>query len=131
MKDDENVSVEPKKLLVEETETPKYPVFEKIKPFNGNTENISHIKNLMDRVDNKSIEQAHTNNLLTSQRKEFEAEIKKLKEQINEGLKVEKLNEEGIVVSGNTVNIISENGSEKVIIDNEIYKTTFERKLEE
>jgi hypothetical protein len=143
LKDEENVSVENKKVLVEETkieetkieetkiEKPKYhDLFERLNLKNEN-DNIAHIKNLMDRVDYKYVEQANTNSLLANQRKEFEAEIKKLKEQINEGLKVEKLNEEGVIVSGNTVNIITENGSEKIVIDNEIYKSTFERKLEE
>jgi hypothetical protein len=84
----------------------------------------------MDRVEAKSVDQAHTNNLLTNQRKEFEAEIKRLKTKISEDLKTEKLNEEGVIVSGNTMNVITENGVEKVVVDNGSSKSTFERKVE-
>ncbi len=108
------------------SETPKQMLMEA--PLIKN--DMAHIKNLMDRVDAKSVDQAYTNNLLATQRKEFEQEIKKLKEKISEDLKTEKLNDEGIVVSGNTVNVITENGVEKVIVANERLNATFERKVE-
>ena len=124
-----------KKLLVEEPygDIPRFQgdILTKLKtPLDSIGGDAAHIKSLMDRVEAKSSEQANTNNLLSNQRKEFEAEIKKLKEKISEDLKTEKLNEEGIIVSGNTMNVITENGTEKVIVDNGISKSTFERKVE-
>lgn len=125
-----------KKLLVEEvTKTvPRFhgeDILNKLKsPMESLGGDASYIKGLMDRVEAKSVDQAHTNNLLTNQRKEFEAEIKRLKTKISEDLKTEKLNEEGVIVSGNTMNVITENGVEKVVVDNGSSKSTFERKVE-
>ena len=131
-----SISVGPSKhLLVEQPygDIPRFQgdVLTKLKtPVDSIGGDAAHIKNLMDRVEAKSIDQAHTNNLLNNQKKEFEQEIKKLKEKISEDLKTEKLNEEGIIVSGNTMNVITENGTEKVIVDNGVSKSTFERKVE-
>ena len=131
-----SISVGPSKnLLVEEpySNIPRFQgdVLTKLKtPVDSIGGDAAHIKNLMDRVEAKSIDQAHTSNLLNNQKKEFEQEIKKLKEKISEDLKTEKLNEEGIIVSGNTMNVITENGNEKVIVDNGVLKSTFERKVE-
>lgn len=133
----EEISAKPsKKLIVEDSQTnvPRFhgdDILNKLKtPMVSIGGDAAHIKSLMDRVEAKSADQAHTNNLLASQRREFEAEIKKLKDKISEDLKTEKLNEEGVVVSGDTMNVITENGTEKVIVDNGISKSTFERKVE-
>lgn len=123
--------VEPKELLIED-EKPKFnpSILDKLKtPVDSIGGDAAHIKDLMDRVTAKTVEQANVNNLLSVQRKEFEQEIKKLKENISNELKTEKLNEEGIIVSGDTVNMITENGVEKVIVDNGVSKSSFERKV--
>ncbi len=124
-----------KHLLVEEPHgnIPRFQgdVLTKLKtPVDSIGGDAAHIKNLMDRVEAKSVDQAYTTNLLNNQRKEFEQEIKKLKEKISEDLKTEKLNEQGIIVSGNTTNIINENSTEKVIVDNGVLKSIFEKKVE-
>jgi predicted nucleic acid-binding Zn finger protein len=124
-----------KHLLVEEPygNIPRFQgdVLTKLKtPVDSIGGDAAHIKNLMDRVEAKSVDQAYTTNLLNNQRKEFEQEIKKLKEKISEDLKTEKLNEQGIIVSGNTTNIINENSTEKVIVDNGVLKSIFEKKVE-
>jgi len=97
-----------KHLLVEEPYVgiPRFQgdVLTKLKtPVDSIGGDAAHIKSLMERVEAKSVDQAHTTNLLNNQRKEFEQEIKKLKEKISEDLKTEKLNEESVDVSGTTV----------------------------
>jgi len=53
-----------------------------------------HIKDIMDRIDNKDIQAAATNQILNAQRKTFENEIKKLKEEYTDKLTEEKKTEE-------------------------------------
>jgi len=53
-----------------------------------------HIKDIMDRIDNKDVQAAATNQILNAQRKTFENEIKKLKEEYTDKLTEEKKNEE-------------------------------------
>ena len=71
------ISVGPSKnLLVEEPygNIPRFQgdVLTKLKtPVDSIGGDAAHIKNLMDRVEAKSIDQAHTNNLLNNQKKEF------------------------------------------------------------
>lgn len=135
LKEEKTETKTEKTLLVEDVikTVPRFhgeDILSKLKtPVDSIGGDAAHIKSLMDRVEAKSIDQAHTNNLLSNQRKEFEQEIKKLKDKISEDLKTEKLNEEGVIVSGNTINIITENGVEKVIVDNGDSKSTFERKV--
>jgi hypothetical protein len=133
--DEEQTEVRKGKGLLIEDFNPKLnteisdDVITKLKsPIDNIGADASYIKNLMDRVETKTNDQAHINNQLAIQRKGFGAEIKKLKEKISEDLKTEKLNEEGIVVSGGTINVITENGVEKVIVDDTVSKTTYEIK---
>jgi len=133
--DEEQTEVRKGKGLLIEDFNPKLnteisdDVITKLKsPIDNIGADASYIKNLMDRVETKTNDQAHINNQLAIQRKEFGVEIKKLKEKISEDLKTEKLNEEGIVVSGGTINVITENGVEKVIVDDTVSKTTYEKK---
>jgi len=53
-----------------------------------------HIKDIMDRIDNKDVQAAATNQILNAQRKTFENEIKKLKEEYTDKLTEEKKSEE-------------------------------------
>jgi hypothetical protein len=53
-----------------------------------------HIKDIMDRIDNKDVQAAATNQILNAQRKTFENEIKKLKEEYTDKLTEEKRTEE-------------------------------------
>ncbi len=53
-----------------------------------------HIKDIMDRIDNKDVQAAATNQILNAQRKTFENEIKKLKEEYTDKLTEEKKTEE-------------------------------------
>jgi non-homologous end joining protein Ku len=108
-------SVEVKELLIEDKE-PKFnpsnldDVINKTmkKPIDNVGADAAHIKQLMERVEAKTAEQATVNNLLATQRKEFEQEIKKLKEKASEELKTEKVNDEIINSSGSTENSISD-----------------------
>lgn len=73
---------------------------------------INHIKQLIERVEAKTVEQASVNNLLAGQKREFEQEIKKLKEKVSEELIAEKISEENIDSSATTLNVVVENESE-------------------
>jgi hypothetical protein len=61
-----------------------------------------HIKDLMDRIDSKDIQTATTSQLLNAQRKSFENEVKKIKEEYVEKLTAEKNTDEIVVSSGET-----------------------------
>lgn len=67
----------------------------------------TYIKNLMERVESKSIEQATTNNALATQRREFEAEIRRLKGEVVEDLIKEKNTEENITLSGDNATLLN------------------------
>ena len=67
----------------------------------------TYIKNLMERVESKSVEQATTNNALATQRREFEAEIRRLKGEIVEDLIKEKNTEENITLSGGNATLLN------------------------
>ena len=56
-----------------------------------------HIKDIMNRIDSIDKESATTNQMLNSQRKTFENEIKKLKEEYTDKLTAEKNTDETIV----------------------------------
>ena len=62
-----------------------------------------HIKDLMDRIDSKDIQAATTSQILNAQRKTFENEVKKIKEEYVEKLTVEKNIDESIVPTGETI----------------------------
>jgi hypothetical protein len=78
---------------------------------------INHIKQLIERVETKSVEQATVNNLLANQKREFEQEIKKLKDKVSEELIAEKISEENIDSSATTLNVVIENDSKTNITD--------------
>ena len=61
-----------------------------------------HIKDLMDRIDSKDIQAAATTQILNAQRKTFENEVKKIKEEYVEKLTAEKNTDEIIVPTGET-----------------------------
>jgi hypothetical protein len=61
-----------------------------------------HIKDLMDRVNSKDIQAATTSQLLNTQRKTFENEVKKIKDEYIDKLIAEKNTDEIIVQSGQT-----------------------------
>ena len=61
-----------------------------------------HIKDLMDRIDNKDIQAAATSQILNAQRKTFENEVKKIKDEYADKLIAEKNTDEIIVSSGET-----------------------------
>lgn len=122
-----------KQVLVEtpDVEIPRYQV-DNLGHLSSPT-SIAHIKNLIDRVEQKGAETATTHHLLNEQRKEFAQEIKKIKEKISEDLQTEKLNEEGLIVSGDTANVVIENvienDIEKTVIDSDMVKPKIKRKV--
>lgn len=128
-KEEEVKGVKRKELLIEDKEPKFNPsnlddvLIKMKKPIDNVGADAAHIKDLMDRVDAKTVEQANINNLLSAQRKEFEQEIKKLKEKVSEELKSEKLNEEVMIMSGDTENSVTEDKSEKVIEVTKMVKT--------
>lgn len=61
-----------------------------------------HIKDLMDRIDSKDIQAAATSQLLNAQRKTFENEVKKMKEEYVEKLTAEKNVDEIVAPTGET-----------------------------
>ena len=61
-----------------------------------------HIKDLMDRIDNKDIQAAATSQILNAQRKTFENEVKKIKDEYADKLIAEKNTDEIIVSSAET-----------------------------
>lgn len=98
----------PKQIL---TETPlaKLPLDDiDISPLEKFTNDMTHIKNLMDRVENKAKEQAAINTLLANQKKEFQQEIKKMREENIEKVLREKTEEENLPASATTDNVIVE-----------------------
>jgi hypothetical protein len=60
----------------------------------------------MDRIDEKRIEEAKTKSLLTNQRKEFQEEIKKVKEIAIEKI-LESKKEEEVSLSGVTLSVLN------------------------
>lgn len=117
--------VKAKELLIEDKE-PKFnpsnldDVINKTMktPIDNVGADAAHIKQLMERVEAKTVEQATINNLLATQRKEFEQEIKKLKEKASEDLKTEKVKDENIDSTGSTESIISNDDIESAITNN-------------
>jgi Asp-tRNA(Asn)/Glu-tRNA(Gln) amidotransferase B subunit len=104
LKEDKTKKVKQEKtLLVEE----KVEVLDKPKtPIDNLRNGAKHIKDLMDRVDDKRIEEAKTKNLLTNQRKEFQEEIKKVKEIAIEKI-LESKKEEEVSLSGVTLSVLN------------------------
>lgn len=95
--------VKMKELLVENKEVslkPKNDVDDILLKMKAPIDNVgadaAYIKQLMDRVEAKTIEQATTNFLLTAQRKEFEQELKKLKDKASEELITQKVADETV-----------------------------------
>jgi Asp-tRNA(Asn)/Glu-tRNA(Gln) amidotransferase B subunit len=92
-----------KTLLVEEKED----VISKLTtPIDNLSVTAEHIKDLMDRIDEKRIEEAKTKSLLTNQRKEFQEEIKKVKEIAIEKI-LESKKEEEVSLSGVTLSVLN------------------------
>ena len=104
LKEDKTKKVKQEKtLLVEE----KVEVLDKPKtPIDNLRNGAKHIKDLMDRVDDKRIEEAKTKNLLTNQRKEFQDEIKKVKEIAIEKI-LESKKEEELSLTGVTLSVLN------------------------
>lgn len=87
-----------KQLLVE-TRTPKNgylfhnDILEKLQhPMENltNAKDSKYIKDLMDRIDTIDRETATTNQMLNAQRKSFDTELKKIKEEYSDKLTIEK-----------------------------------------
>lgn len=94
---------EEKTLLIEEKED----VLNKLKtPIDNLSVTAEHIKDLMDRIDEKRIDEAKTKSLLTNQRKEFQEEIKKVKEIAIEKI-LESKKEEEVSLSGVTLSVLN------------------------
>ncbi len=104
-----------KKLLVETDTLPSLKKAESNILLDNLGKDAKHIKDLMNRVESKGIDQAITNNLLTNQKKEFDKEIQKLKEDFNDKLKTEKQTENEIENSGSTVTVIGQDKVEGII----------------
>ena len=104
LKEDKAKKVKQEKtLLVEE----KVEVLDKPKtPIDNFSVTAEHIKDLMERIDDKRIEEAKTKNLLTNQRKEFQEEIKKVKEIAIEKI-LESKKEEEVSLSGVTLSVLN------------------------
>jgi len=104
LKEDKPKKVKQEKtLLVEE----KVEVLDKPKtPIDNFGVTAEHIKDLMDRIDDKRIEEAKTKSLLTNQRKEFQEEIKKVKEIAIEKI-LESKKEEEVSLSGVTLSVLN------------------------
>jgi hypothetical protein len=84
-------------------------------PIDNLGKDAKYIKDLMDRVDAKSIDQAVTNNLLANQKKEFDKELQKLKDDFNDKLKSEKQTENEVTESGSTTTVIMQDKVEGII----------------
>ena len=94
---------EEKTLLIEEKED----VLNKLKtPIDNLGVTAEHIKDLMDRIDEKRIDESKTKSLLTNQRKEFQEEIKKVKEIAIEKI-LESKKEEEVSLSGVTLSVLN------------------------
>ena len=104
LKEDKPKKVKQEKtLLVEE----KVEFLDKPKtPIDNFGVTAEHIKDLMDRIDDKRIEEAKTKSLLTNQRKEFQEEIKKVKEIAIEKI-LESKKEEEVSLSGVTLSVLN------------------------
>jgi Asp-tRNA(Asn)/Glu-tRNA(Gln) amidotransferase B subunit len=92
-----------KTLLVEQKEDE----LTKLKtPIDNLSVTAEHIKDLMDRIDEKRVEEAKTKTLLSNQRKEFQEEIKKVKENAIEKI-LESKKEEEVLLSGVTMSVLN------------------------
>jgi Asp-tRNA(Asn)/Glu-tRNA(Gln) amidotransferase B subunit len=92
-----------KTLLVEQKEDE----LTKLKtPIDNLSVTAEHIKDLMDRIDEKRVEEAKTKTLLSNQRKEFQEEIKKVKENAIEKI-LESKKEEEVLLSGVTLSVLN------------------------
>ena len=92
-----------KELLIEETNN----TLTKLKtPLDTFGVTAVHIKDLMDRIDEKRVEEAKTKNLLSNQRKEFQDEIKKIKEIAIEKI-LESKKEEELSLTGVTLSVLN------------------------
>jgi Asp-tRNA(Asn)/Glu-tRNA(Gln) amidotransferase B subunit len=101
-KKEKKVKVE-KTLLVEQKEDE----LTKLKtPIDNLSVTAEHIKDLMDRIDEKRVEEAKTKTLLSNQRKEFQEEIKKVKENAIEKI-LESKKEEEVLLSGVTLSVLN------------------------
>jgi hypothetical protein len=118
---EESVNTTPKvttkELLVEGTKSMDDVLVKLKQPIDNLGKDAKYIKDLMDRVDAKSIDQAVTNNLLTNQKREFDKEIQKLKDDFNDKLKSEKQTENDIVLSGSPVTMISQDNVDNIITE--------------
>lgn len=92
-----------KELLIEETNDTLTKLKTPLDTFGVTAE---HIKDLMDRIDEKRVEEAKTKNLLSNQRKEFQDEIKKVKEIAIEKI-LESKKEEELSLTGVTLSILN------------------------
>jgi Asp-tRNA(Asn)/Glu-tRNA(Gln) amidotransferase B subunit len=93
-----------KTLLVEQKEDE----LTKLKtPIDNLSVTAEHIKDLMDRIDEKRVEEAKTKTLLSNQRKEFQEEIKKVKENAIEKILESKKEEEEVLLSGVTLSVLN------------------------
>lgn len=100
--------VEKPKQILTETPLAKLPLDDiDISPLEKFID-MTHIKNLMDRVENKAKEQATINTLLANQKREFQQEIKKMYEENIEKVLREKTEEENLPTSATTDNVIVE-----------------------
>ena len=99
--------VEKPKQILTETPLAKLPLDDlDITPPEKFSNDMTHIKNLMDRVENKAKEQAAVNTLLANQKREFQQEIKKMREQNIEKVIKEKTEQENLPASATTDNVI-------------------------
>jgi Asp-tRNA(Asn)/Glu-tRNA(Gln) amidotransferase B subunit len=92
-----------KELLIEETNNTLTKLKTPLDTFGVTAE---HIKDLMDRIDEKRVEEAKTKNLLSNQRKEFQDEIKKVKEIAIEKI-LESKKEEELSLTGVTLSVLN------------------------
>lgn len=92
-----------KELLIEETNNTLTKLKTPLDTFGVTAE---HIKDLMDRIDEKRVEEAKTKNLLSNQRKEFQDEIKKVKEIAIEKI-LEFKKEEELSLTGVTLSVLN------------------------
>jgi hypothetical protein len=95
LKEEEPKEITKKVLLSENEETKTDDVIvNKTTPDNKFKLDATHIKELMERVEAKTVEQATVNNLLANQKKQFDKEIKKVKEEYVNNLINKETNEE-------------------------------------
>jgi len=95
LKEEEPKEITKKVLLSENEETKTDDVIvNKTTPDNKFKLDATHIKELIERVEAKTVEQATVNNLLANQKKQFDKEIKKVKEEYVNNLINKETNEE-------------------------------------